>query len=43
MDLWHFGQIGGFEAFIAQCTGHFWEPYWKVCIPRNGDCKHLSY
>lgn len=18
MDLWHFGQIGGFEAFIAQ-------------------------
>jgi hypothetical protein len=41
--LWHFGQSGGFEAFMAQRNLTFSATMLGIVFPRNPNCKHLSY
>jgi hypothetical protein len=43
MGLWHFGQIGGVEAFMAQMDRTFSATMFGSVLPRNPSCKQVSY
>jgi hypothetical protein len=40
MDLWHFGQMGGFEAFIAQAHRTFSATVLESVFLGMGDVNH---
>src|SRR3954452_3116274 len=43
IGLWHFGQIGGDEGFMAQMDRTFSTTMFASVLPRNPSGQHVSY